>query len=67
MSKRRSIDKNPQPIPVAALPEEQLSRIESRPDFQRMIKESIEDERAGRTYTNDEVERMLASNRRRRS
>jgi hypothetical protein len=66
MGKARSKAKNPlPPVPVAAIPEHQLEQIESDAEFQRMIKQSIQDERAGRTYTNEEVQRMLASRRRR--
>jgi hypothetical protein len=68
MSKHRLDSKNPPPpIPVAALSEQQIESIESDPEFQRMIEQSLEDERKGRTYSNHEVQRMVASRRRRHS
>jgi predicted transcriptional regulator len=60
MSKWRSKAQNaPKPNPDEILSEEDLERIESDPEFRRMMKESEEDIRAGRFITHEEAMRRL--------
>jgi predicted transcriptional regulator len=46
--------------------EASLEAIESNPEFVRMMEKTAADIRAGRVYTQEEVERRLAKKRKRR-
>lgn len=58
MTRRRS-DRKPRLRPEETPSEKELRRIESDPELHRMIKQSEEDERAGRVYTRKQVEKLL--------
>jgi hypothetical protein len=67
MKKRQSNHENlPAPKPGELLTEEEMQHIESDPEFQRMMRESEEDIRAGRVYTSEEVDGILSGRTRRR-
>jgi predicted transcriptional regulator len=52
-------------IGLYAAMEESLEEIESDPKFMKMMERSAADIRAGRVYTQEEVERHLAKRRKR--
>ena len=53
-------------IGLYAAMEASLEEIESNPKFMKMMERSAADIRAGRVYTQEEVERHLAKKRKRR-
>ena len=53
-------------IGLYAAMEASLEEIEANPEFIKMMEESAADIRAGRVYTQEEVERRLAKRRKRR-
>lgn len=56
MSKR-----NPEvAVKIKTLSEDILEEIEADPGFQKMMDHSIEDEREGRVYSNEDVKEELA-------
>jgi hypothetical protein len=67
MSKHRSKAKNP-PIPkdVRIPSEREFERIESDPEFRRMMRQSEEGIRAGRFHTRKEVDDLLSERSHRR-